>query len=176
MCKDAAFLRIFPVKSTGIRNDNMSFLKFLDICFFNLLYWGLTGRTLLGSLWLWLVWNYLCSATSAEWGPEFAWDPWMCWRPHCAHIDKCVVKGHQKLQKLIIEMDNPENPVTLPSPRASSDASIRSRSVMKLWLSHTYPEPCLHLEKEDYFAIWQPYCLWQLTPWSVCLGSHILNN
>lgn len=66
---------------------------------------------------------------------------------------------------------NPGSPVTLPWLRATSDALIHRRSVRNLWLSHSYPKPHLHLEKKDYFAHWQPYCLPQLT-----LGSHILNN
>lgn len=28
----------------------------------------------------------------------------MCWSPHCAHVDKCIAKGHQKLWKLLTGM------------------------------------------------------------------------
>lgn len=145
----------------------------LGYCFFNNLYLGLIGKTLLGSLWL--VLNCLCNAASAQWGPGGAWDPWTCWKPHCAQMDKRVVKGHQKLQKLIIEMSNLWNPVTLPWLSASSDATICTRSTTKLWLSHHYPEPHLCSEK-NYFASWQPCSLWQVTPWDVCSGFYILNN
>lgn len=67
MCTNAAVLRIFLVRSKGIRNGSVSFLSFLDVCFFNS---GLIGRTLLGSFCLWLILDSLCNALSAQWESE----------------------------------------------------------------------------------------------------------
>lgn len=170
MCTNAAVLCIFLVRSKGIRNGSVSFLSFLDVCFFNLLDSGLIGRTLLGSFCLWLILDSLCNALSVQWESECPWDPWICWWPHCALVHKCVVKGHQKLQKPIFEMDNPGNSAILRCLRVSSDTSI-CRSMTKLWLSHSYPEPQFPLEKY-YVKNWQPYCLWQLTPWGLFGFSH----
>lgn len=97
----------------------------------------------------------------------------MCWWPHCALIHKCVVEGHQKLQKPIFETHNPGNSATLCHLRVSSDTSI-CRSVTKLWLAMVI----LTL-----IFIWRRIILQidSLTAYDnslheVFLGSHILNN